>query len=113
MSRWIVVAWVALAVLASPVWAKDNPKLNNSSNNGNAFGQAGDGNPQYKWTPAAASVANNSNRAAEASVDKRSNDVLFGPTGNPHFPDGNPNNVCENPVSAQPGRNPHCAGPSP
>ena len=45
-------------------------------------------NPQFKWTPEADSVANNSNRAAEASVDKKSNGVLEQPT--------NPNNVCNN-----------------
>jgi hypothetical protein len=102
MKSWASIALVAIlaAILSSASWAADNGKAK-----GNAFGQAGDGNPHYNWTPAAASVANNSNRAAEESVDKRSNDVLFG--------GGNPNNVCQNPISAAPGRNPHCGGPTP
>jgi hypothetical protein len=90
----------------SASWAADNGKAN-----GNAFGKVGDGNPQYNWT--AANDPKNTQRAAEDSVDKNSNGVLFGPTGNPHFPDGNPNNVCNNPISAEPGRNPHCGGPTP
>jgi hypothetical protein len=61
--------------------------------NGNALGQAGDGNPNYQW------------RAAEDPVAKNSNQVLFSGT--------NTNNVCNNPISAEPGRNPHCGGPTP
>ena len=89
MNRWISIALFAVgaAILSSPGWAKDNPKPNapNASNNGNAFGQAGDGNPQYQW------------RRAEESVE-HSNQVL----------ESTPDNVCQNPVSAAPGRNPHC-----
>ena len=87
MNRWIFVVWIAVAILASPGWAKDNPKPNNANaaNNGNAFGKAGDGNPKFQWK-------------AEESVE-HSNEVL----------EGTPDNVCQNPVSMQPGRNPHCA----
>ena len=86
-----------MLLASSSVWAGGNGK-------GNAFGQAGDGNPQFNWT--AANDPKNTQRAAEDSVDKNSNGVLFGPTGNP-------NNVCNNKISAEAGRNPHCAGPSP
>jgi hypothetical protein len=70
-------------LLTSAAWAGNNGK---GPNKPTPFGQAGDGNPQYKW------------RAAEDSVEKNSNQVLL----------TNPNNVCENPISAAPGRNPHC-----
>jgi hypothetical protein len=83
MKSWVSIALVAIlaATLSSASWAGDNGKAK-----GNAFGQAGDGNPQYQW------------RAAEDSVEKNSNQVLL----------TNPNKVCENPISAAPGRNPHC-----
>ena len=103
----IALALMVAVTFGSASWAGDKGKAN-----AYAFGKVGDNNPLYKWTPAADPVPKNSQRAAEESVD-HSNDVLFGPAGNPHFPDGNPNNVCNNEVSNQPGRNPHCAGPSP
>jgi hypothetical protein len=90
----IALAFMVATTFGSASWAGGNDKTK-----GNAFGQAGDGNPQFKLTPEADSVAKNSNRAAEDSVDKKSNQVLL----------TNPNNVCNNPVSAAPGRNPHCA----
>ena len=88
MNRWIFVVWVAVAIFASPGWAKDNPTPNsNNGNNGNAIGQAGDGNPKYKLSPAATDNVENSN------------EVL----------DNNPNdNVCGKSIYAAPGRNPHC-----
>jgi hypothetical protein len=90
MKYWVSIALVAMlaATLSSAGWAGDNGKAK-----GNAFGQAGDGNQQYKW------------RAAEDSVEKNSNQVLL----------TNPNKVCENPISAAPERNPHCpdGGPTP
>ena len=79
---------VATAILSSSTWAGGKP-----ADKGSPFGQPGDGNPTYKW------------RAAEDSVDKNSNQVLFSGT--------NPNNVCNNPISAEPGRNPECGGPTP
>ena len=90
----IALALMVAVTFGSASWAGGNDKAK-----GNAFGQAGDGNPQYQWKAAAEPVAKNSQRAAEDSVDKNSNPVL----------DANPNdNVCNNTVSAQPGRNPHC-----
>ena len=89
----IALALMVAVTFGSASWAGDNGKAK-----GNAFGQAGDGNPQYQWKAAAEPVEKNSQRAAEDSVDKNSNQVL----------ETNPNNVCNNPVSAQPGRNPHC-----
>ena len=86
---------VVAATFGSASWAGGNDKAK-----GNAFGPPGNGDPKYQWTPAAEPVAKNSQRAAEASVDKNSNGVLEQPD--------NPNNVCNNLVSAQPGRNPHC-----
>jgi hypothetical protein len=91
----IALALMVAVTFGSASWAGDKGKAN-----AYAFGKVGDNNPLFKWTPEADSVANNSNRAAEASVDKKSNGVLEQPT--------NPNNVCNNPVSAEPGRNPHC-----
>ena len=82
----IALALAVAATFGSASWAGDNGKAK-----GNAFGQANDGNPQYKW------------RAADAPGIKNSNQVLL----------TNPNNVCENPISAAPGRNPHCPGPTP
>ena len=83
MKHWVPIALVVMVAVTfgSASWAGDNGKAK-----GNAVGQAGDGNPQYQW------------RAAEDSVEKNSNQVLL----------TNPNNVCENPISAAPGRNPHC-----
>ena len=78
----IALVLMVAATFSSASWAGDNGKAK-----GNAFGQAGDGNPQYQWM------------AAEDSVHKNSNQVLL----------TNPNKVCENPISAAPGRNPHCA----
>jgi hypothetical protein len=84
MKHWVPIALVVIvaASFSSASWAADNGKAEDAP-----FGQAGDGNPQYEW------------RAAEDSVEKNSNQVLL----------TNPNNVCENPISAVPGRNPHCA----
>jgi hypothetical protein len=89
MNRWFCIALVGAAILSSPAWAKDNPTPpNNNGNNGKAFGQAGDGNPEYKWSPATDSVQN-------------SNDVH----------DSTPDNVCGKSIDAAPGRNPHCLSP--
>jgi hypothetical protein len=92
MNRWISIALIVVgaAILSSPGWAKDNPK----PNNGNAFGQAGDGNPQFQLRPAGASAG----RPAEEQVESPSDEMLG----------LNPNNVCENSVSSTEGRNPHC-----
>ena len=96
MKYWVSIslALMVAATFGSASWAGGA----NGKAKGNAFGQAGDGNPQFQWKAAADPVEKNSQRAAEESVDKNSNEVLG----------TNPNNVCNNPVSAQAGRNPHC-----
>jgi hypothetical protein len=85
MKYWVSIALVAMvaATFSSASWAGDNGKAK-----GIALGKVGDGNPKFQW------------RAAEDSVDKNSNQVLL----------TTPDNVCQNPISAAPGRNPHCAG---
>lgn len=85
MNRWIFVALIVAgaAIFSSPGWAKDNPTPNNNNgNNGNAYGQAGDGNPQYKWSP-----------ATDAPGIARANEVI-------------PPTACGNSVNAAPGRCP-------
>ena len=93
MKYFVSIALVLMVAVTfgSASWAGDNGKAK-----GNAFGQAGDGNPQFQWSRR---TEKNSQRAAEDLVDKNSNEVLL----------TYPNNVCNNPVSAAPGRNPHCA----
>ena len=81
----IALVLMVAVTFGSASWAGGNDKAN-----GNAFGPAGNGDPKYQW------------RAAEESVDKNSNQVLL----------TNPNKVCENPISAAGGRNPHCADPA-
>ena len=84
MKHWVPIALVVMvaATFGSASWAGDNGKAK-----GNAFGQAGDGNPQYKLSPAAdAPGVLNSNQVHEST----------------------PDNVCGNSIYAAPGRNPHC-----
>ena len=78
----IALALAVAATFGSASWAGDNGKAK-----GNAFGQANDGNPQFKLSP-----------ATDAPGIKNSNQVLL----------TNPNNACGRSIDAAPGRNPHC-----